>query len=59
MVTNNLESQAVAFRKALEVCRINGFDFHQNVIPMKENNKIIGYYVLDETNSTSVASILI
>jgi len=58
-MTNRIERQSKAFDKALGYCRIFGLDFKENVITKINNKEIIGYYVLDETKSTTVATVML
>ncbi len=58
-LNNRIARQSEAFRNALDYCRIYGLDWHTNIKPMIENSEIIGYYVIDETFSTSVKTIMI
>ncbi len=46
-----------AFLEALEYCRIYGLDWKEHVKPMIKNKQLKGYYVIDETGSTTVARI--
>ena len=48
-----------AFIKALDVCRIHGLDWKKSIIPIKNNKKITGFWVLDETLSTAIKIIKI
>ena len=56
-ITNRVERQGLAYNEALEYCRIYGLDHKENIVPKINNNEISGYYVLDETLSTTVATI--
>ena len=46
-----------AFLEALEYCRIYGLNWKTNVKPIIKDNQLKGYYVIDETGSTTVARI--
>lgn len=54
---NNIRDIGEAFNEALEYCRIYGLNWKEHVKPMIENKEIKGYYVIDETGSTTVARI--
>lgn len=56
---SRIARQQIAFEKSLELCRIWGLYWRDNVIPIKESDEIIGYYVIDETQSTTVGIIYI
>ena len=56
---NRIDRQAVAFNEALEYCRIYGLDWRNHIEAIIEKQQIIGYYVIDETFSTSVARIML
>ncbi len=47
-----IERQSEAIRKALEYCRINNLD-KSHIVPRRENGKMTGYYIIDETGSTA------
>lgn len=46
-----------AFLEALEYCRIWGLDWKTNIKPKFKNKALVGYYVIDETGTTTVANI--
>ena len=50
----NIEYYRKAFLQALDVCRMHGLDWKKSIIPVKENKKITGFWVLDETLSTAI-----
>lgn len=58
-INNRIARQSQAFRNALDYCKIFGLDWHTNIRPMIENGEIVGYYVIDETFSTAVKTIMI
>jgi len=58
-INNRIARQSKAFKNALDYCRIYGLDWHTNIRPMIENQEIVGYYVIDETFSTTVATVMI
>lgn len=58
-IENRIERQSNAFKKALDYCQLYGVDWHTNIQPIIENKEIIGYWVIDETFSTTVAEVLI
>lgn len=56
---NRIEEHRKAIRQALDVCRMYGLDWKKSIIPVKEKNKIIAFWVLDETLSTAIKIIKI
>jgi hypothetical protein len=56
---NNMtyKRQQKAFELALWYCRAYGLNWKLHIRPVIENKEIIGYYVLDETKSTTVKTI--
>lgn len=58
-IENRINRQQKAFKKALDLCRIYGVDWHTHIRPMVENKQIVGYWVIDETLSTAVKEIYI
>lgn len=58
-MTDRIKRQQEAFRQALWYCRILGLDWKNHIEPKIEKNEIVGYYVLDETRSTTVKIILL
>lgn len=58
-INNRIARQSKAFKDALAYCRMYGLDWHTNIQPMIENGEIIGYYVIDETFSTAVKTVMI
>ena len=57
MRQNNIVETEKAFNEALELCRLHGLVWRDHIIPKRDNGKIVGYYVLDETKSTAVATV--
>ena len=53
-ITNRIQRQQKAFELALWYCRVYGLNWRLHIIPVIENKEIVGYYVLDETKSTTV-----
>jgi len=58
-IENKIERQSKAFKKALDYCRLYGLDWHTNIHPMIKNKEFIGYWIIDETFSTTVAEVMI
>lgn len=58
-IENRILRQSKAFKNALDYCRIYGLYWRTNIQPIIEKNEIIGYYVIDETFSTTVVTIMI
>lgn len=56
-MTNRIDRQKVAFNEALEVCRLHGLDWRNHIETIIKENAVVGYYVIDETFSTTVARI--
>ena len=56
-MTNRIERQTEAFNEALEMCRLHGLDWRVHVEAIIKEKQVIGYYVIDETFSTTVARI--
>ena len=56
---NSIEDHRKAFLQALETCRMHGLEWKKSIIPVKEKNKIIAFWVLDETLSTAIKIIKI
>ena len=48
------EKMQDAFLQALETCRMHGLDWKKSIIPIKNNKKLTGFWVLDETLSTAI-----
>lgn len=57
MRVSNIDDVGSAFVEALEICRLHGLDWKEHVMPKYENRKIVGYYVLDETRSTTITTV--
>lgn len=60
-MTNRVERQERAYRCALEWCRVYGLT-KDHIVPKydwmdKRRKHIVGYYVLDETCTTTVATV--
>ena len=58
-MTDRIIRQQKAFEEALWHCRAWGLNWRTNIEPRIEHNEITGYYVLDETRSTTVATVTI
>ena len=56
---NRIEEHRKAIQQVLDVCRMYGLDWKKSIIPIKEKNKIIAFWVLDETLSTAIKIIKI
>jgi len=56
-ITNRIQRQQKAFELALWYCRAFGLNWKSHIRPVIENKEIVGYYVLDETKSTTVQTI--
>ncbi|MDD2475839.1 MAG: hypothetical protein PHI32_08005 [Dysgonamonadaceae bacterium] len=54
-----MEEVRVAFIEALEIARLNGLNWRDYVRPKFENDRLVGYYVLDETKSTTIRTVMI
>lgn len=54
---DRINRQSEAFKEALEYCKIFGLNWRTNIQPKIEAKEITGYYVLDETFSTTVKTI--
>ena len=54
---DNFDEIRNAFIEALEYCEIYGLDWKTNVKPIFKDGWLKGYYVIDETFSTTVARI--
>ena len=54
-----LEEVRVAFIEALDIARLNGLNWRDYVRPKFENDRLVGYYVLDETKSTTIKTVMI
>ena len=53
----NFDKIRDAFNEGVEYCHLYGLDWRQNMRPFFENGTIAGYYVIDETGSTTVKTI--
>ena len=58
-MTSRIARQSKAFDTAMMYCRVYGLNWREHIVPKKENNEIIGFYVLDETKSTTVATVML
>ena len=54
-----LEEVRVAFIEALDIARLHGLNWRDYVRPKFENDRLVGYYVLDETKSTTIKTVMI
>jgi len=59
MKINNIDQVTEAFNQALELCKLHGLNWKDHVRPKFENRELVGYYILDETKSTTVETVLI
>ena len=44
---------------ALQYCRIYGLSWKSHILPKKENGNLVGFFILDETLTTTVATVMI
>ena len=58
-MTNRVARQSEAFKTALSYCNTYGLDWKEHIMPKYENREIVGFYVLDETKSTTVATVML
>lgn len=58
-MVDRVNRQQKAFAEALWHCRAWGLNWRTHIEPKIENKEITGYYVLDETRSTTVATVII
>ena len=58
-MVDRIERQQRAFAEALWHCRAWGLNWRTNIEPRIERKEITGYYVLNETRSTTVATVQI
>lgn len=58
-MVDRVNRQQKAFAEALWHCRAWGLDWRTHIEPKIENKEITGYYVLDETRSATVATVII
>ena len=58
-MTNRVAKQSEAFGKALKYCKVYGLDWKEHIYPKIDDKEIIGFYVLDETKSTTVATVML
>ena len=58
-MVDRINRQTRAFAEALWHCRVWGLNWRTNIEPRIERKEITGYYVLDETRSTTVATVQI
>lgn len=58
-MVDRISRQQKAFAEALWYCRAWGLDWRTHIEPKIESKEITGYYVLDETRSTTVATVQI
>lgn len=58
-MVDRVNRQQKAFAEALWYCRAWGLNWRTNIKPKIESKEITGYYVLDETRSTTVATVQI
>ena len=59
ILTYTLEEVRVAFIEALDIARLHGLNWRDYVRPKFENDRLVGYYVLDETKSTTIKTVMI
>lgn len=55
-IMTRIERQVRAFERALKWCRIYGFNWKTHIQPKIQKRQIVGYYILDEEFSTTVAT---
>jgi len=58
-IENRIQRQSKAFKKSLDYCKLYGVNWRTNIQPMIKNNQMIGYWIIDDTFSTTVAEVLI
>ena len=58
-MTNRVARQSEAFETALAYCNTYGLDWKEHIYPKIDDKEIIGFYVLDETKSTTVATVML
>lgn len=46
-----------SFNEATEYCELCGLNWREHMYPLFKNGMVAGYYVLDETKSTTVKTI--
>lgn len=56
-MTNRINRQSEAFQTALDYCKIFGLDWRRHIEPKIKDKHVVGYYVIDETRSTTVATV--
>ena len=60
-MTNRIDRQPEAFREALWHCKHQGLDWRRHIQPKTEKrngiSEITGYYILDESMSTTLKTI--
>ena len=49
----------IAFMEALDIARLHGLNWREHVVPKFDNKILSGYYILDETKSTTIKTIMI
>ena len=54
-----IDEVRIAFIEALEVAKDHGLNWRNHVKPKFENDILAGYYILDETFSTTVKIVMI
>ncbi len=54
-----MEEVRVAFIEALDIARLHGLSWKEHVVPKFDNKILSGYYILDETKSTTIKTIMI
>ena len=59
ILPHTLEEVRVAFIEALDIARLHGLNWRDYVRPKFENDRLVGYYVLDETKSTTIKTVMI
>ena len=58
-MTNRINRQSEAFKAALGYCKIFGLDWRRHIEPKINDREIVGYFVTDETYTTTVATVML
>ncbi len=57
MRLNTFEEIGQALTEAIKWCKVYGLNWRRHVQPIFKNGQIAGYYVIDETFSTTIKKI--
>lgn len=58
-MTNRINRQSEAFRTALDYCRFFRFDWRRHIEPKTNEREIVGHFIIDETYTTTVATVML